>query len=146
LETREHGFTLVEFAIVLVLIGIMFAMGIPAYRSYAQTFELRGTVQAIATQMRLARERAIGSGIDQTCSFYNDPTGLDSYRVIPGGTGTAIWTLPRDLTFTHAAGSTASVMFLKDGRAQASAQITLANRRGLADTVSVMTSGLVVTN
>jgi prepilin-type N-terminal cleavage/methylation domain-containing protein len=54
-----NGFTLVELAIVLVIFGIVAALGIPGLNKFLRSVELNGDVQQFATTCRVVRQRSI---------------------------------------------------------------------------------------
>src|SRR5205823_3541973 len=65
----EQGFSLVELAIVVLVMGMLLTFAIPSYRSLSESYQLRGAAENIAGQLRLAREKAIGSGVTQQVQF-----------------------------------------------------------------------------
>jgi prepilin-type N-terminal cleavage/methylation domain-containing protein len=137
----EQGFSLIELAIVLTVMGVLFAIGIPAVKTYSQSGVLRGAAENIAGQIQLCRARAMSTGNAQTLRFVQDSSGFGDYHLQGGGTG-AKWDLPNGVTY--AAGSASSFTLTADGRSNASGFVVLQNRRGDQDTVSVQISGLVL--
>ena len=55
----ERGFTLVETMIVLVIAGIVMAMGLPAFASYRSTLALKAARNQLNEDIRIARQLAV---------------------------------------------------------------------------------------
>lgn len=142
-RSEAPGFTLIELAIVLVVLGIIFAFSIPAYTNLTQSDKLHGAVENVAAQLRLAREKAIATGVDQPMRFQANTTNSDYRIILANGQVPARWKLPKDITYFSM--TTANVTMQKDGRASVSNTIVLRDPRGNKDTVSVQLSGLVLT-
>ena len=134
----ESGFSLIELAIVCTVIGLMLAMGIPAYHSLSQDQSLRGAAQAIVGQITLARASAMATGTTRTVNF--DSSTNPPRIVVLAGTTARTWSLPKGITFSNAT----SFAMTSDGRATTSQYIVLQNLKANRDTVSVLTSGLVL--
>lgn len=136
---NERGFSLIELAIVLVVMGILVGFSVPSFQRISSTYQLQASAENVAGQLRLARERAIATGVEQPIHIPNPTTYHLHY---PSGISTT-WTLPRGITFT--ASTSGSWYHLKtDGRSDEAGLIILQNTRGIRDTVSVQLSGLVL--
>ncbi len=140
----HRGFTLVEMAVVLTLLGLLLAFSVPAFHSASQGYQLKGATQNIAGQLRLAREKAIATGTDQVMHFtLNFPAGSTwDYHIHNGGFVGPGWSLPNGIDYANV---TISPTMLRDGRMSGSGIVVLRDRKGNLDTVSVLTSGLVLT-
>jgi prepilin-type N-terminal cleavage/methylation domain-containing protein len=136
----EAGFSLVELAIVMVVISIVLTMGIAAYPSLSQSQQLKGAAEAVGRQVQLSRARAMATGATQTLTFDKGTTPHSVLAQDAGGSRR--WKLPRGISF--ATGSPATVTLTRDGRASSSQYIVVQNLRGSLDTVSVQISGLVI--
>jgi len=136
----DRGFSLIELAIVVLVMGMLLSFMVPGFRRLSESYQLRGAAENVAGQFRLAREKAIGTGTSQTLLF----TGLSSYGAQSGGTNVASWQLPRGVTFSWTAGTDSTYTLARDGRVDRSGTIILQDSRGNADTVSVQLSGLVL--
>jgi prepilin-type N-terminal cleavage/methylation domain-containing protein len=134
------GFSLIELAIVLTVIGLLLSFGIPAYKSLSGDQQLRGASESIAGQITLTRVRAMATGSTQTINF--DTSTNPPRIVVLSGTSSRTWTLPRGITFVS--GNANSFNMTSDGRASTSQYVVVANRKGRQDTVSVQVSGLVL--
>jgi prepilin-type N-terminal cleavage/methylation domain-containing protein len=134
------GFSLVEMAMVLVMIGIIAAVAVPGVQTMSQGMQLDGAANGIAGELRLARSKAMATGADQMMHFSPDSLGSD-YHIHHGAAIEASWKLPNGIKFANS--SFQSVTMLSSGRASTSAFIAVQDRRGDVDTVSVEASGLV---
>jgi prepilin-type N-terminal cleavage/methylation domain-containing protein len=141
--SSTRGFTLVEMAVTILVLGLLFAFSIPAFRSVSSSHQLKGATENIAAQLRLAREKAIATGVDQPMHFTANYLNSDYHIHYPSGLIPAKWKFPRGITYSSV-GVNPAIM-LRDGRANASGNIILGDERGYRDTVSVQISGLVLT-
>src|SRR5258708_9907649 len=114
--SRSRGFTLVELMVVLTVVGIVLAFSVPALRSLATTHSLKGSAENIVGQMRLAREKAVSTGVAQPVHF----VGTSVYHIhYPTGISTTgQWTLPLTVRFGRSMSDCYTMT--PDGRAVAS--------------------------
>jgi prepilin-type N-terminal cleavage/methylation domain-containing protein len=139
LDLRQRGFSLVELAIVLVVMGLIFGFSVPSFQRISSSYKLRGAAENVAGQLRLAREKAIATGLQQPIHI---PSSSIYHVHYTTGVSTA-WTLPRGVTFTNP--TVGSWYHMEsDGRSLESGVIVVQNTRGVLDTVSVQLSGLVL--
>jgi len=141
-ERGSRGFSLVELAVVVTIIGIMFAIGVPNYLTYRRSQELKGAAQNIASQIRLTRATAIMTGRTQRFHLYADFNGYDYHIHDDTGPIKTGWSLPDGITYSWG-NSLVSVDLDKDGRASAPLDIVLVRADGQRDTVLVQKSGMV---
>jgi type IV fimbrial biogenesis protein FimT len=141
-RTSTRGFTLVELAITLVVLGLLFAFSAPALQGISATNQLKGATENIAAQLRMAREKAIATGVAQPMHFTYNWLGSDYHIHYADGTVGANWKLPRGITYYSV---TVHPTMKTDGSADASGNIILQDSRGLRDTVAVLVSGLILT-
>src|SRR5262245_30421564 len=141
-----HGFTLVELAVTIMVMGLLLAIAVPSIRSMSQSYKLKGATENMAARLRLYRDRAITTGRIQHFHFVTQ-LGWD-YMVFPMPSHSpdslqGAWRLPNGITY--GAGTLGWVEMLPNGRANFSGVVVLRDQRGNQDTVSVQTSGLVLT-
>lgn len=139
---RARGFSLIEMVVVIAVMGVMVAIGVPAYNLWARSQSMKGAVQAIAGEVQMLRARAMATGRTQTIHFAIDSTNAGDYHVHENGQITAKFDLPRNVQYSVF--NQGGFSITPDGRATASKLIILRDRRGNRDTVSVLTSGMVV--
>ncbi len=148
-----RGFTLVEIAVTILLIGLLLAFSVPAFRTVSNTYQLKGTTENVAAQVRMAREKAIATGQAQTVHLYLNTYDAD-YHIHNGGYVGAKWSFPVGILYYWGASTLPSqaVTMRPDGRAYdpfsgapTSGFVILQDGRGQRDTVSIQASGLVLT-
>ena len=62
---RDHGFSLVEMMVVVLIIGVLMAVGVPSYRAWIENSGVRARADALMDGMRQARMEAIKSKLCQ---------------------------------------------------------------------------------
>jgi prepilin-type N-terminal cleavage/methylation domain-containing protein len=146
-----RGFTMVELAITILVMGMLFAFAIPAFNNISQSYQLKGAVENIAAQLRLSREKAIATGTGQGPIHFtpNYPTASCDYHVhFNSGYIIPLGKLPRGISYF---GALPSPVLERDGRVYDTAGnpmsglIILSDRRGNRDTVSFQSSGMILT-
>jgi prepilin-type N-terminal cleavage/methylation domain-containing protein len=150
-KLREaRGFTLIEMSVIILLIGIIAAFSVPAYLNLNRSLQLKGAVSNLASQMQLARAKAMATGKPQAIHFAEAGFTSD-YHVHNNGAALpeGEWKFPKYVTYVWGvgggtlAGSPHQVTMTADGRASQSGTIVLQTLGGLRDTVNVQLSGLV---
>jgi prepilin-type N-terminal cleavage/methylation domain-containing protein len=136
----NRGFSLVEMAIVVLVLGIVIAMSVGGFHRLNADQQLHDGARGVVSQLTLARTRAMATSSTQTVNFDNVSSPPRVYII--GSGGSRSWNLPPELSY--ATGSATTVNMTSDGRASASTYVVLRNKAGLLDTVSVESSGLVI--
>lgn len=142
-RTGHAGFSLVELAIVLVVLGLVIAFSLPGVSRYNEDLALRGATDQIANAMQLTRTRAISTRTSRTMQFQAGYSETD-YRVEVNGVFQSGWTLPKRISYAWLSGTISSVTMTPNGLCSTSGLIILQNTRGVRDTVSILSSGLVM--
>jgi len=141
-----RGFTLIEMAVVILVIGIIATFSVPAFVKLNRSLQLKGAIQNLAGQLQLARSKAMATGTPQIMHLYQGTYGVD-YHIHNTGEGpTGMWKLPKDVIYVWSGGTLPSmnVTMKPDGRADKSGMVILQSLGGLRDTINVQLSGLVL--
>lgn len=136
---REAGYSLIELAVVIILLGITLAASIPAFSRLMQSNSLQNAANQVSGHMRLARQMAVASGVpyivdwDSTESYLlvRDDNQNDAPDV--GEPADGPFTLPSRVSLENSEddGFTSSlVVFSRDGSASESGTLVLSNDRG----------------
>jgi len=139
----QRGFSMIELAIVLVIMGLLVAMAVPSMSGFRSSHMVKIATENIAGQLRLAREKAIGTGDTQTLRFRANFQDSD-YHVWTGTEANPKWKLPPGISYLWSGGTQDSFRLTRDGRSLDSGLIIVQDSRGFRDTVSVQRSGLVI--
>ncbi len=93
------GFTVLELLVVMVIMGMVIAMSVPAISGHLRGARLRGGAQEVASALRMARQLAITKRAIYTvdCNITNR-----EFRVRYGGTIIETKTLPETIRFHSA--------------------------------------------
>lgn len=113
-EPSSHrGFTIIEFVVVMLIVGIIAAIGIPSFKYVTTSNRIASEINALLADMRYARTEAIRTGLPVTVCATTDnatcssttPSWQSGWMVFadPAGTQTLVGTPLR----TQAAFSTA---------------------------------------
>lgn len=135
---------MVEMAVTILVLGLLFAVGMPAIQSMSSSYQIKADTENVAAQLRMMREKAISTGGTQEMHFTYNFMNSD-YHIHNGSYLGARWKLTNGITYFWGTGTTSAFQMRPDGRSQWSGMIILQNTRGDRDTVSVQTSGLVLT-
>jgi prepilin-type N-terminal cleavage/methylation domain-containing protein len=74
-KSREAGYSLIEIAVVIVIIGILAALAVPAMEEWMANARLKEAARQVADAFTLARENAIRTGDYQIVFFQKDMLG-----------------------------------------------------------------------
>jgi type IV fimbrial biogenesis protein FimT len=143
----ERGFGLTELIVVVALIGIMAALGVPSLLSYWQSSSLTAGAEQLASVMNRARQLAVRSNT----SVCVERTGAN-VRLRTASCAGTIWTgvgtdsagLIQIANNLQVSAATASAIFTNVGGASTTATYTLTDpKTGRSRSVVVSASGQV---
>jgi prepilin-type N-terminal cleavage/methylation domain-containing protein len=140
---ESSGFTLVEMAVTILVLGLLFAFSIPAFQNVSSSYKLKGATENLAAQLRMAREKAIATGSGQPIHFTPNWMNSDYHIHYPSGHFIPLGKFGRGISFYSI--SLGSPVMQADGRISNSGTVVLQDTRGFKDTVSVQMSGLILT-
>ena len=145
---HASGFSLIEIAVVLVILGLLFGFSVPSFRAYRQSQMLEAASQNLVGQLRLGRQKAIGMQHEQRLTF---SVGTNRYTVKDLATGQTCgpFAFPNGIVLEDASivvgGVTGeTIVALTDGRFSGSGEFVLRDPKGARDTISVQASGLAL--
>src|SRR5262245_31979911 len=98
-RSRTSGFTLVEMAVVILIFGLLFTFSIPAYQRINGSYQLKGATENLAAQLRMARSKAMSTGMDQPMHFTPNYLNSDYHIHYLNGFIPAKWKFPRGVTY-----------------------------------------------
>jgi len=149
---KNQGYTLAELMVVGGIIAILAVFAVPAFKTWARNWELRGEVRALASNMQLARLEAVKRKATAGIVFVTTANGLTmggSYQIYVDNNRNGMWDAGEEISGKSVArsvalyGSTwgAGVRFDTQGLANGSGSVRLANRSPLYYKISVSNSG-----
>ena len=138
------GYSLIELMVALAIGAILLAVTIPAFKHYTSSSDLKSASRSIASQLSLAREKAIATGQTQTIRFMKDYGGTSDYHIWSNNVASPSWRLPKGVDYVWSGGTVNTYHMTNDGRCQDEGLIILVNPTGDRDTVSVRLSGMVM--
>ena len=136
---HDHGFSLIELVMVLLVFGIVLSFGIPSYRKYRQSQAVRGTSENLVQTIQLQRSYAMATSQTVTLNFN---TAAPAAWTVMAGTHWTRNTLPQGVTYASA--NPAQILIDRSGRVNTSGTVVFRGQNGTTDTVSVMMSGMAV--
>ncbi|WP_346797955.1 pilin [Halomonas sp. Bachu 37] len=116
-NTRQGGFTLIELMIVVAIIGVLAAIGIPQYQNYIARAEASSALSMVSAYKTEIDDQIYTQGLTQDSSEIS-LSGADDSGNVDKELGTVAWSTP-DLTFTftdgvHATGTAGTIEWTRD--------------------------------
>jgi len=138
---RQHGFGLLEMMLVVVIIGILAAVGMPAMQNFITNQRLKSTSSDLFTSILRARSEAIKRNRDVTISpATNWNTGWTIPSPNAGEPVLATFTTRPSITVT---GPATGVTFTAAGRVKGDSnpQFSISSTTGKASCISIDLGG-----
>jgi prepilin-type N-terminal cleavage/methylation domain-containing protein len=122
----ERGFSLIELLVVVGIIAVMAAVGLPAIGRYFRNYQIRNAAREVASEIQTARTKAIMKNVNWGVLFVTlSPT---TYRVVieddPANPATRtlnimdpVRNLPGDVMFSNVGATDGSVRYTRMGTA-----------------------------
>ena len=139
---QDAGYTLVELAVVVLVVGIIVAFGLPGLARSITTNNLHNSSQVLIGEMNLARQKAITNSKQNWVWF---ATGGTTYWTLQSGEGwKGPFSLPSRVTIANPNFSSLNYFWYgADGKPNTSGYVALVNTAGQRDTVNLDLSGSV---
>jgi general secretion pathway protein H len=113
---RQHGFTLIEVMVVLLLLGMTYALVPPMFNIGGSTAELKAGARQVAAGLRKARSQAITGREESTLTLDVEArnfrlSGDAATRSLPRQAEISVFTAQGEVVDAH----TAAIRFYPDG-------------------------------
>jgi prepilin-type N-terminal cleavage/methylation domain-containing protein len=137
------GFTLVEIAVTLVILGILAVIALPDWGAVLLTFNLNGASRQVQSELHRIKVKAVSENVDFQL-VYSDKA--NSYQVQRGGTLVETKTLPNGIDFRTAT-SPLSLEFTPRGTPNITSTVTvfLCNTKNEGKNIVVRATGRIRT-
>ena len=144
----DAGFSLTELAVVMILLGIVTAIGLPGLNKFMRSLDLNGEVQRTASLLRVTRQRAITEN-NNYCVYWDDAqqsiVWFDDDNNDGAKQGTekngALGRYPAWITVTEVATnpfSADTVVFYPNGSTNTSGSLQYTNSDGYSRSLSIV--------
>ncbi len=94
LTSRNRGFTLIELMLVIAVMGVLLAVGLPQYSIWMQNLRIRGAAESVQGGLQLARATAIARNTQAILVFRPASLSYFVYTVPNPGTPPDDWQDP----------------------------------------------------
>lgn len=84
---KDAGFSLIEIMVTIVIVGILLALGVGSFRSWALARDHEGSATSLQTTLRQTQVRAITEGVSFCVTFDTDAS---SYTINRYACGTSL--------------------------------------------------------
>jgi type IV fimbrial biogenesis protein FimT len=88
---KTAGFTLIEMMVVIIIMAVVVAFAVPAYKSLVTQYRMSDELNEIASDVALARSMAIKEGLDVTICPSSNPTASVTATTPPSCSAGTEW-------------------------------------------------------
>ena len=139
------GFTLLELIVAISIASVVMGIAIPSFLSWMPTLRLSSGARQVATDLQVARMKAISQNVKFRVSFIGSIPWATSYRLEKDNSGTFVtdtgpFSLPEGITVSALS---ATSEFQPRGTVNSASNITLQNINSETKTVQVAAVGRV---
>src|SRR3989338_11560814 len=138
----KRGFSVIELLVVSGLMVLIISVSLPLLASYQKTTKLRNEARALATNLRLAQQKAITEQIIYKVLFPDDA----SYQIVNNGTGDVFKTveMEAEVTLNEITGFTDdTIRFTATGAVVEAGLVELINTKEEVSILEIKPSGYV---
>lgn len=114
-KATQRGFTVIELLVVLVLMGIMMGLAVPAFREFIAAQRVKNTAFDFAAALLLARSEAVKRNTEVAVQ-QSGGDWQNGWAVSAGGATLSTKEAPQSVTITPNPAGSASVAYQGTGR------------------------------
>jgi len=141
-DMNKKGLTLVELAVVMVIIGVVAALAVPNVGRWLPNYRLRSATRDIVSTLRLAQMKAVSSNIQYRVNLDDAEIGAPNCYILQRNSGGAwvndgaLQTLPVGITINsdHLPGGRA---LFNPNSTSTAGSVTLQNTKGMQRRITI---------
>jgi type II secretion system protein H len=141
---RTAGFSVIELMVVVVIMTIMAAVSIPAFRSHTESVNLTKGATEVASSLKLARTRSVATNNPVVVVFSGDAGTFFLFEDVDDDgahdadeTSSGPFEVPDRVSISSVSFASETVTFSPNGSASETGAVVLANTKHLAQRVDV---------
>ena len=144
-SNRASGFTLMELIVAIAIASTVMGVAIPSFLSWLPTLRLSSAARQVATDLQVARMKAISQNVKFRISFVGSVPGASTYLLQKDNGGTFVtdsgpFSLPEGITVSALS---ATSEFQPRGTVNSASDITLRNINSETKLIQVAVVGRV---
>ena len=139
---NDAGVTLMEIMIIVAIMAILTMVSVPNISRWISSHRLSSTAQQIASEMQLARAKAVSERQNINFAIVTGMGFYATYQYSPGG---QLKHCTHSVTISGVSGDN-PIVFNSRGMASNDTNISLINEKGMTKAVNVNVAGRVVVN